>query len=163
MNLNDVLSFGKQLADITDAIKTEMDGKSLKEFAEERANMPEQKQNNTGDKSKIHDTLQDVYLEDPMFAKRFKMCSTDQIEARYIFTTAFMSRFMKVAETFNYKLKAIFIDNNVYILINADKNWFELPFFKSCTDATNYKEFLVDFSRLISIVDVLKLNQNIGM
>ena len=56
-----------------------------------------------------------------------------------------------------------YIDNNVYILVDRRKDWFKIPFFKSCEAPENYKDFLIEFSRLISIVEVLKLNQNTGM
>lgn len=109
--------------------------------------------------SKKH--FDDVVLEDPAFTKRFKMASTDQIEARYIFTTAFMERFMKVAQKYNYSVKAIFLDDNVYILIDTrDKNWFEFSLSKPCTNFTSYQEFLTDFTGLLSIVDTLKLSDD---
>lgn len=101
----------------------------------------------------------DVVLEDPEFTKRFKMASTDQIEARYIFTTAFMERFMKVAQKYNYKVRAIFLDDNVHILIDTGaKNWFEFSLSKPCTNFSSYQEFLTDFTGLLSIVDTLKLS-----
>ncbi len=105
--------------------------------------------------------FEDVILEDPEFTKRFKMASTDQIEARYIFTTAFMERFMKVAQRYNYRVKAIFIDENVHILIDTlGKNWFEFSLSKPCTNFTSYQEFLTDFTGLLSIVDTLKLSED---
>ena len=107
--------------------------------------------------------IDDVNLEDPQFRNRFKVYSSDQIEARYILTTAFMERFMKMAESFNYKVKAVFVDENIYVLVKDRKNWFELPFFRSCTDLNNYNEFLNDFSRFLAIAQTLKLNQNIGL
>lgn len=105
--------------------------------------------------------FEDVVLEDPEFTKRFKMASTDQIEARYIFTTAFMERFMKVAQRYNYRVKAIFIDENVHILIDTrGKNWFEFALNKPCTNFSSYQEFLTDFTGLLSIVDTLKLSED---
>ena len=176
MSLADVMSFGKQIADTTGTIKNitrtaaEMSrqGKNETEIKNHIENKYKDDIIKAGFKESNDDTntpqkLEDVHLEDPLFNRKFKMCSTDQIEARYVFTTAFLSRFMKIAEKFNYRLHAIFIENNVYILINANKNWFEIPFFKSCKDPKNYQEFLNDFSRLLSIIDTLKLNQNIGL
>lgn len=175
MQLADVLSFGQQIADMGSVIKDVKDTvKSLQgKTPEEAEALVKEKygdnQPKTG-KNRQKVSFQDVFLEDPLFTRKFKLCSTDQIEARYIFTTAFMSRFMKIAEKFNYKLQAIFIDNNVYIFINTGlgfqlmkKKWFEIPFFKSCSDPNNYKEFLNDFTKLLGIVETLKLNQNIGL
>lgn len=161
MDLSDVLSLGRQVADMVDTIKNNTEGKSAGEVvmeAKDRAIAREQEK-----QQRKKEPLQDVMLEDPAFNQKFKMCSTDQIEARYIFTTAFTERFMKIAESFDYRIKAIFIDNNVYILVDRRKDWFKIPFFKSCEAPENYKDFLIEFSRLISIVEVLKLNQNTGM
>lgn len=175
MNLTDALSFGQNLANMGGAIKDlantvkDMKGKSPEEI---EAALKEKYGENQADNNKYGNCseFEDVFLEDPLFTSKFKLCSTDQIEARYIFTTAFINRFMKIAEKFNYKLHAIFINNNVYILIDTgrgfqlkQKNWFEIPFFKSCSDAQNYQDFLNDFSRLLGIVETLKLNQNIGL
>ena len=172
MDLTDALSFGKQIADIAGAIK-DIAGtvQNMKDKSPEEIETAfEQKYGANSDDINKQQKLQDIHLEDPLFNRKFKICSTDQIEARYIFTTAFMDRFMKIAAAFNYRLHAIFIKNNVYIFIDSrygfqikQKNWFEIPFFKSCSDPVNYKEFLNDFSKLLGIVETLKLNQNIGM
>lgn len=106
---------------------------------------------------------QDVMLEDPEFRNMFNVYSNDQVEARYILTTAFMERFKKMKKSFNGGIKAIFIDNKIYILVDDRKNWFEIPFFKSATDINNYKEFINDFTKLLAIIETLKLNENIGM
>ena len=176
MSLADALSFGTKIAGVASAVKDMVNtaqemqnqGKSQEEIQDAIA--AKYGNNNTAADNQPPLKMDDVHLEDPLFNRKFKMCSTDQIEARYIFTTAFLNRFMKIAETFNYRLKAVFIDNNVYILIDSRsavvlnrKNWFEVPFFKSCKEPKNYQEFLNDFSRLLAIVETLKLNQNIGM
>ena len=154
MRLSDVLKLGKQIAD---AAQNEDKANELKEKIEQESQKEGIRRNDILD-------VKDVLLEDPEFKKRFHVCSTDQIEARYILTTAFMNRFLKIASKFNYKLKAIFAENNVYIFIeNRRKNWFEIPFFKSAVDINNYNEFLNDFTKLLAITDELKLNQNIGM
>ena len=159
---------GGAIKDLANTVK-DMKGKSPEEI---EAALKEKYGENQADNNKYGNCseFEDVFLEDPLFTSKFKLCSTDQIEARYIFTTAFINRFMKIAEKFNYKLHAIFINNNVYILIDTgrgfqlkQKNWFEIPFFKSCSDAQNYQDFLNDFSRLLGIVETLKLNQNIGL
>lgn len=178
MSLTDVLTFGAQLADAAGAVKDMVNtaqemqnsGKSQEEITAAMEEKYGKNKNITAEQKQIPLKMEDVHLEDPLFNRKFKMCSTDQIEARYIFTTAFLNRFMKIAESYNYRLKAVFIAENVYILIDSrsatkfsHKDWFEVPFFKSCKDPKNYQEFLNDFTRLLAISDTLKLNQNIGM
>lgn len=148
-NATDILNIGKQL------IQTAYDKKQLiqknNELEKEEQEIKELPRS------------QGVRLEDPVFRQHFKVYSTDQIEARYILTTAFMNRILKLGEAYKWKIKAIFINNNIYILIDVRKNWFEMPFFKSSIDINNYKEFLNDFTKLLAITEILKLNQNIGM
>lgn len=178
MSLTDVLNFGTQLADAAGAVKDMVNtaqemqnsGKSPEEITAAMEEKYGKNKNIAAGEEQTSLKLDDVHLEDPLFNRKFKMCSTDQIEARYIFTTAFLNRFMKIAESYNYRLKAMFIAENVYILIDSRsattfnrKDWFEIPFFKSCKDPKNYQEFLNDFTRLLAIVETLKLNQNIGM
>ena len=180
MSLTDVITFGSQIAATAGAVKKMVNDrtKTIEELKkqgktdEEIQSIIASKYPNQEPPSVVNQQLpqklEDVFLEDPLFNRKFKMCSTDQVEARYIFTTAFLNRFMKIAESFNYRLHAIFIDDNVYILIDAGsflnkKDWFEVPFFKSCKDPKNYQEFLNDFTRLLAIAETLKLNQHIGM
>lgn len=148
-NATDILNIGKQL------IQTAYDKKQLiqknNELEKEEQEIKELPRS------------KEVRLEDPVFRQHFKVYSTDQIEARYILTTAFMNRILKLGEAYKWKIKAIFINNNIYILIDVRKNWFEMPFFKSSIDINNYKEFLNDFTKLLAITEILKLNQNIGM
>ena len=148
-NATDILNIGKQL------IQTAYDKKQLiqknNELEKEEQEIKELPRS------------QGVRLEDPVFRQHFKVYSTDQIEARYILTTAFMNRILKLGEAYKWKTKAIVINNNIYILIDVRKNWFEMPFFKSSIDINNYKEFLNDFTKLLAITEILKLNQNIGM
>ena len=148
-NATDILNIGKQF------IQTAYDKKQLiqknNELEKEEQEIKELPRS------------QGVRLEDPVFRQHFKVYSTDQIEARYILTTAFMNRILKLGEAYKWKIKAIFINNNIYILIDVRKNWFEMPFFKSSIDINNYKEFLNDFTKLLAITEILKLNQNIGM
>ena len=148
-NATDILNIGKQL------IQTAYDKKQLiqknNELEKEEQEIKELPRS------------KEVRLEDPVFRQHFKVYSTDQIEARYILTTAFMNRILKLGEAYKWKIKAIFINNNLYILIDVRKNWFEMPFFKSSIDINNYKEFLNDFTKLLAITEILKLNQKIGM
>ena len=44
--------------------------------------------------------LENIKLEDPVFEKKFEVYSNDQIEARYLLSTSFMSRLLQLAELF---------------------------------------------------------------
>jgi hypothetical protein len=57
-------------------------------------------------------TLQRVRLEDPRFEARFEVYSTDQIEARALFTPAFMERFTALAELSGFALPGAWAEGN---------------------------------------------------
>ena len=104
-------------------------------------------------------------MEDVVFEKEFEVYSQNQIEARYLLTTAFMERMLKLKELYKgKKIQFSFQDSKVLIAINTKKNMFE-----PCTllktnlrQAQVYKVF-EQFMTIFSVVDMLKLHQKIGM
>lgn len=106
-----------------------------------------------------------VALEDVVFEKEFEVYSQNQIEARYLLTTAFMERMLKLKELYKgKKIQFSFQDSKVLIAINTKENMFE-----PCTllktnlrQAQVYKVF-EQFMTIFSVVDMLKLYQKIGM
>jgi hypothetical protein len=104
--------------------------------------------------------MENVKLEDVVFEKEFEVYATDQIEARYLLTTAFMERLLKLKELYKgNKIQASFFGNKILIAVQTNQNMFEpCSFFK-----TNLKRQKVDvvFNQImtvLSIVHVLKLN-----
>ncbi len=115
-----------------------------------------------GDKLSDYDK---VTLEDPVFEKEFEVYSSDQIEARYLLTTAFMERLIKLKDSFNGQdIQCSFYDNKLLIMIKLKKNMFEPESVYKSEDFTDdAKSLLKDMQIIFSIVDTLKLNLNIGM
>lgn len=115
-----------------------------------------------------------IKLEDPEFMKKFNVTSTDQIEARYLITTAFMERLLKIAAKKIGKISVSFENGYVNIAVDTkfseyynfqflEKDWFEISILKAATDIKNYREVLREIEIIISLIDTLKLEQNIGM
>lgn len=52
---------------------------------------------------KTTEKLTPIKLEDPLFAKKFNAYSSDEIEGRYLITTAFMERFINLNTAFGAK------------------------------------------------------------
>ncbi len=105
-----------------------------------------------------------VNLEDPEFEKLYQVTSTNQIEARYLITPAFMNRMVELNKKGIGKMMTIsFEDRNVNIAIASEKDWFEVPLFKPSTEITNYRAILLELITVFSIIDTLKLDQNINM
>ena len=109
--------------------------------------------------------LEPVKLEDIVFEKEFEIYSDDQIESRYLLTTAFMERLLEVRKTYKGKcLKFSFFENKLVIAIDTKKDMFESSsLFMNTTDRRHIDEAFEQFISIMSIIDILKLNQRIGM
>lgn len=109
--------------------------------------------------------LQNVKLEDLQFEKYFEVYSDDQIEARYLLTTGFMERMLKLRDLYNGKSIQFSFDNNTLLLaIPTRQNMFEAnSFFKSNVNKKKIDVVFDQFYTIFSIVKILKLNQKIGL
>ena len=114
--------------------------------------------------NKIKD-LQNVKLEDSRFEKVFEVYSDDQIEARYLLTTAFMERMLKLRDLYEGKsIQFCFYNNMLLLAIPTKQNMFEAnSFFGSNVDKQRVDLVFEQFYTVFSIVKLLKLNQRIGM
>lgn len=107
---------------------------------------------------------QQVHLEDPEFEKRYNTYGTDQIEARYLITPAFMNRMIELSQKGACKnISLSFEYDCINIAVSSNKDWFEVPFTKPATEISNYRGIILDLLVLFSIIDSLKLDMNIGM
>lgn len=108
--------------------------------------------------------LQKVALEDCLFEKEFEVYSNDQLEARYILTTAFMERMLKVREAYkSNKIQFSFFDNQLLIAITSPENMFEsTSLFRKTTDRKMIDETFEQFISVMAIIEQLKLNQRTG-
>lgn len=106
-----------------------------------------------------------VALEDVVFEKEFEAYSQNQIEARYVLTTAFMERMLKLKEI--YKGKSIqfsFQDSKVLIAIDTKEDMFEpCKLLKTNLQEEQVYKVFNQFMTIFSVIDVLKLNQRTGM
>lgn len=109
--------------------------------------------------------LQRIVLEDCIFEKEFEVYGTDQMEARYLLTTAFMERMLKVRDAYkSNKIQFSFFDNRLLIAIKTNKNMFEsTSMFRSCTDRRMIDETFEQFVSVMAIIDILKLDRRLGM
>ncbi len=109
--------------------------------------------------------LERVRLEDSKFEKIFEVFSSDQIEARYLLTTAFMERMLKLRDLYGGRVMQFsFKDNKLLIAIQTKQNMFEANSFW-CTNLNKKKIDLVfnQFWTVFSIIKILKLNLRLGM
>lgn len=130
--------------------------------------------------------MERVQLEDPRFNASFEVSSTNQVEARYLLTTAFMERMMLLGalmhhwgddpSTFNEQMAlaaafsnpcnvlASFYGRSLLLLIPYAGKFFEPgSLFTSATHLNEMRCVLYQIHLFRRIIEVLKLDQNIGM
>ncbi len=109
--------------------------------------------------------LERVALEDPAFEERFEVYGTDQIEARYLLTPAFMERLTTLAMHMgDGRLQAAFYDEQFFVMVPNSKDLFEPPsIFTSVTKDTGVKRISQEFGDVLSIIDILKLDERTGL
>ena len=113
----------------------------------------------------IEEPLNEVKLEDPKFSKRFNVYSSDQIEARYLVTTAFMERFYNLKTAFGAKkIKCSFYGDTLMIAIHTKKDLFEFgSLFRSLNDSKQVKILYEELTSIYKIIDCLKQYENFGL
>lgn len=102
-----------------------------------------------------------VKLEDPEFERLFAVYASDQIEARYILSSALMARISGFRVRSGHPLRLGFVDSQLYVAIEIGRDLFEPRLFRSVADADLYREIWNDLDLVIGIVDELNLNSRI--
>ena len=105
-----------------------------------------------------------IKLEDIEFNKLFNVFSDDEIEARYLITTAFMERLLNLKTTFKSKnVKCAFINNQVFFALSTKKNLFEFGnLFKPLNNIENI-EFFKEFFSILDLIEYFKFNEKTGL
>ncbi|MCX6733588.1 MAG: DUF3137 domain-containing protein [Candidatus Peregrinibacteria bacterium] len=114
----------------------------------------------------IFTKLERVKLEDPKFEKEFEVYGTDQVEARYLLTTAFMERLLTLRDTFdkNGTIQCEFSNDHLFITIATNRDLFEAgPIEESCLDTEDIHIFLSQMESVFQVIEVLKLNKYTGL
>lgn len=114
---------------------------------------------------KAKESLNSIILEDPEFNKKYNVYSSDQIESRYLVTTAFMERFKTLHTAFgSNKAKCAFFDDKVMFAISTNKNLFEIgDLFHPLTDMKHINDFMKEISAIYEIIDYFKLTEKTGL
>lgn len=109
--------------------------------------------------------LERVKLEDLHFEDIFEVYSDDQIEARYLMTSAFMERMLRLRDLFGGKsIQFSFKDNYLLLAIPNDQNLFETAsLFRDNVNKKRMERVFDQFYTVFSVVDVLKLNIRTGL
>lgn len=107
----------------------------------------------------------EVKLEDPEFSKMFYVSSTDQIEARYLLTTAFMQRYKNIQKAFSARtISCSFLANKLLLAIPSNRDLFSLgDLNKPVGDTRQFTVFLNEIISIFELIEELKVYQNTGL
>lgn len=70
---------------------------------------------------------QEIFLEDPRFTDNFIVYGTDQVEARYILSTALMERILELKEKFDLPIFLSFQNKQLYLAVKNENGLFAFP------------------------------------
>lgn len=106
-----------------------------------------------------------VKLEDPEFEKLYTVYGTDQIEARYLITTAFMERLKCIRLAFKAKhISCSFYGDSVYIAPHTGTDLFSLcSLVKPVNDRKQFEILFNEFASILQLVDHFKLDKRLGL
>jgi hypothetical protein len=102
-----------------------------------------------------------VQLEDVEFEKHFVVYSEDQVEARYLISTAMMQRILDYKKKWNRSLYVSLIDSKLFLAVHLNKDLFEPRYFNTLLGIKNYEEMLGYLNLIIDVVEDLNLNTRI--
>jgi hypothetical protein len=102
-----------------------------------------------------------VKLEDPEFEEEFVVYGTDQVEARYILSTALMRRILEFKRKMRVPVHIGFVHSNLYMAISIRKNMFEPRILHTILDFETVQDYLEDVLLAVGIVEDLNLNTRI--
>lgn len=109
--------------------------------------------------------IQKLILEDVNFSKYYQAYSYDQVEGRYLITSAFIDRFKYLGEVFNTKnLRCSFVNNNLVIAIESKKDVFEISgLYTSLKNPKHIDKFVDQIVAILLVADYLKLYEKTGL
>ena len=109
--------------------------------------------------------LKHTTLEDVVFEKKFDVFTDDEVEARYLITTAFMNRLNNMQTAFKaQKVCCSFYNKYLLIALSTGKDLFSLcSLTKPIDDAQQYFQMYEEIVSIVKLIDHFKLNQRIGL
>ena len=95
------------------------------------------------------------------FEKEFVVYGTDQVEARYILSTALMRRILEFKRKMKVPVCISFVNSNLYMAIGIKKNLFEPRVLRTILDFEMVRDYLEDVILAVGIVEDMNLNTRI--
>lgn len=105
-----------------------------------------------------------VNLEDIEFMKNYTVWSDNQIEARYILTTAFIERLKNMKTSFDAKYTRVsFKDKKMIIAIHTGRDMFRMSDIFSGTGKETFQKLFLEIYSILEFIKQLKLNDRLGL
>ncbi|WP_341502053.1 DUF3137 domain-containing protein [Gallaecimonas sp. GXIMD4217] len=108
---------------------------------------------------KLFNGLERVKLEDPRFEDAFEVYGSDQVESRYLLTTATMERFLAIARRYNARLEACFYGGKLFIKLPTRRNYFQVGtnIYEPITFEADIEQLFAELQEFFDLIDTLKL------
>ena len=109
--------------------------------------------------------LKHTVLEDVVFEKNYDVYTNDEVEARYLITTAFMERLNNIKEVFDAKrTRCAFFEDQLIIGLETKKDTFSIcDLNKPLVDSEQFSKMFKEMLSIYQIIDHFKLTQKIGL
>jgi len=102
-----------------------------------------------------------IRLEDPEFEDAFAVYSSDEIEARYLLSTAMMQRLLKLRERFGKDVRIGFKGSSIALAVPQRGGFLEPGLGTSASDHSQIRGMHAELRLFLEIIDELDLNTRI--
>lgn len=108
-----------------------------------------------------NEAIKKIKLEDSVFNKMYDVYSSDEVEARYLITPAFIERFKHLQKVFHSKhVKCAFTGRTIIFAFSTNKNLFEIGnIFVSLNDKRTIEQFFNEIIGIYILINHFKLNE----
>lgn len=97
-------------------------------------------------------------LESPRFEERYDVFTTDQVEARYLLTPAFLERLMKLDAFFKGNMEFAFDNGRFLFAAKHQYDWMELREDENIASEQSVAMIILDMTLIYHLIDALKLD-----
>ena len=102
-----------------------------------------------------------IRLEDPEFEQAFAVYSTDEVEARYILSTAMLRRILDLRERFGKDVRLGFKDSCLTLAVPHGESYLEPNTSRPATDTSQVSGMLFELKFFLDTIEELDLNTRI--
>jgi hypothetical protein len=102
-----------------------------------------------------------VRLENPDFERAFKVCASDQVQARYLLTPDMQERLLAQRAFWNANISIALLNSQLHLAIPLSNNWFEPDIHQPANSGAVFATFLTQLVAILHIPDALDLNTRI--